>query len=327
VLAGAFGIKFIHYTANMIVPVVVTAIVLFPFLLFIIFQDRSLVPYGKIELHHLLLENKDRDKTKAINPNIPHLDEADDEGGKSEEARKIRLLEEIFNPFVDMRGAAFGAILMAVTLITLLAVNASTPSDSKAVPVFYITLPAAFIMFCWDLSFGWLNREETRRISRAARRKGEEARAARDEKLAAEEGRAQQFALAVIGPEADPGPTTSPGPPQSPILVADRKDSPSSSCAVSVVEQEAAVVPGEALREKSEAAAPLTQQRTTLVSLVRESYTWWQETFPSCAAVVAHLPYGWSSWTNKTGTIGAIGGMGFLSVVLCNVSLNLSAMA
>jgi Na+/H+ antiporter NhaD/arsenite permease-like protein len=31
--------------------------------------------------------------------------------------------------------------------------------------------------------------------------------------------------------------------------------------------------------------------------------------------------YGWDHWVGKTGTVGAIGGMGFLSVILCNVSL------
>jgi hypothetical protein len=30
--------------------------------------------------------------------------------------------------------------------------------------------------------------------------------------------------------------------------------------------------------------------------------------------------YGWDHWVNKTGTVGAVGGMGFLSVILCNVS-------
>ena len=28
----------------------------------------------------------------------------------------------------------------------------------------------------------------------------------------------------------------------------------------------------------------------------------------------------WQAWVNKTGVVGAVGGMGFLSVVMCNVS-------
>ena len=30
--------------------------------------------------------------------------------------------------------------------------------------------------------------------------------------------------------------------------------------------------------------------------------------------------YGWDHWVTRTGTVGAIGGMGFLAVILCNVS-------
>jgi Na+/H+ antiporter NhaD/arsenite permease-like protein len=75
---------------------------------------------------------------------------------------------------------------------------------------------------------------------------------------------------------------------------------------------------------------------------------WLQDTFPTAAAVISHLPFalvpfafamfvlvqalvtkgwvqifakGWDHWVNKTGTAGSIGGMGFLSVCLCNVSL------
>lgn len=89
-------------------------------------------------------------------------------------------------------------------------------------------------------------------------------------------------------------------------------------------------------------------QPPTLVSLSRDGYRWSQETFPTVMAVISHLPfalvpfafamfvlvqalvtkgwvpvfaYGWDHWVEKTGTIGAIGGMGFLSVILCNVSL------
>ena len=68
VLAGAFDIKFIHYTANMIVPVVVTAIVLFPFLLYIVFLDEALIP-DKINIHELPEEARAK---KPVNPNIPH---------------------------------------------------------------------------------------------------------------------------------------------------------------------------------------------------------------------------------------------------------------
>jgi hypothetical protein len=99
----------------------------------------------------------------------------------------------------------------------------------------------------------------------------------------------------------------------------------------------------------SEEVAPGQENRqSTLMSLCTEAYTWSQETFPTVTAVLAHLPFalvpfafcmfilvqglvtkgwvevfahGWDHWVNTTGTVGAIGGMGFLSVILCNVSL------
>ncbi|KAI5861097.1 hypothetical protein GGS23DRAFT_598974 [Durotheca rogersii] len=182
VLAGAFNIKFIDYTAHMIVPVVITAIVLFPFLLYIVFADESLIPLC-IKMHELSEEAKAR---KPVNPNIPHARgnaEEDKDNPTNGEQEKLLSLEEIMNPFLDKGGAAFGGVIMAATLITLLALNASTPSTGEH-PVFYVTLPAAFVMFCWDIGFGWHHRRETRQIARDGRREFERARA---ERLAQEE--------------------------------------------------------------------------------------------------------------------------------------------
>lgn len=67
VLAGAFNIGFIENTANMIVPVVVTAIVLFPFLLYIIFADESLIP-ASIKMHELSEEAKARNPSTLTFP-------------------------------------------------------------------------------------------------------------------------------------------------------------------------------------------------------------------------------------------------------------------
>jgi Na+/H+ antiporter NhaD/arsenite permease-like protein len=108
VLAGAFQIRFIDYTANMIVPVVITAIVLFPFLLYIIFANESLIPLS-IKMHELPEESRDK---KPVNPNIPHArgsaEEAEDSLSDDEQV-KLLSLEEIMNPFLDKGGAAFGA--------------------------------------------------------------------------------------------------------------------------------------------------------------------------------------------------------------------------
>ncbi|KAJ5115199.1 hypothetical protein NUU61_000958 [Penicillium alfredii] len=175
VLAGAFEIKFIVYTANMIVPVVVTAIVLFPFLLYIIFADESLIPFS-IKMHELSEEAKTR---KPVNPNIPHArGNTEEPPNQDDEQDKLMSLEEIMNPFLDKGGAAFGAVIMAATLITLLALNAASNSGGEH-PVFWVTLPAAFVMFCWDVVFGWYHRHETREIAAKGRQEAENVRAER----------------------------------------------------------------------------------------------------------------------------------------------------
>ncbi|EON96014.1 putative arsenite efflux transporter - putative protein [Phaeoacremonium minimum UCRPA7] len=180
VLAGAFDIKFIHYTANMIVPVVITAIVLFPFLLYIIFLDETLIPV-KINLHELPEEVRAR---KPVNPNIPHARgeaEGQVDNPSNDDQAKLLPLEEIMNPFLDKGGAAFGAVIMAVTLITLSVVNALSTSSGHWY-VYWVTLPAAFVMLCWDVAFGWYHRHETREIARKGREAFERAKAERAER-------------------------------------------------------------------------------------------------------------------------------------------------
>ena len=178
VLASAFNIKFVNYTANMILPVFVTAIVVFPFLLYIVFADESLIPIS-IKMHELSEEAKAK---KPVNPNIPHArGTAEEEENKlaNNETGKLLSLEEIMNPFLDKGGAAFGGIIMAVTLITILVLNATSQSKGEH-PVFWVTLPAAFVMFCWDVAFGWYHRHETREIARNGREEVERARIERE---------------------------------------------------------------------------------------------------------------------------------------------------
>ncbi|KAI2637801.1 hypothetical protein GGS26DRAFT_588173 [Hypomontagnella submonticulosa] len=177
VLAGAFSIKFVDYTANMIVPVVITAIVLFPFLLYIVFSDESLIPLS-IQMHELSEEQRAR---KPVNPNIPHArgtaEEQENDPANGEQS-KLLSLEEIMNPFLDKGGAWFGAVIMTATLVTLLAINAASQNTGEH-PVFWVTLPAAFVMFCWDITFGWIHRKETRKIAHDGRLEVERARAER----------------------------------------------------------------------------------------------------------------------------------------------------
>jgi Na+/H+ antiporter NhaD/arsenite permease-like protein len=352
VLAGAFNIKFINYTANMIVPVVVTAVVLFPFLLYIIFADENLIPLS-IKMHELSEEAKSR---KPANPNIPHSrgNIEEEEFKATNEEQNTLSLEEIMNPFLDKGGAAFGAAVMAATLVTVLALNAASQSGHER-PVYWVTLPGAFVMFCWDLGFGWYHREETREIARNGRREVETARAERARREALEQedpgfGHAMMLTESPVAQSPDPqasendGQTHTSTPSDRPASILDEKrelerDSTSTPVAVSTPPNEEKTPPSEESPKR---------ERATLTSLAADSYVWSQETFPTVTAVIAHLPfalvpfaftmfvlvqalvtkgwvsvfaYGWDHWVSKTGTVGAIGGMGFLSVVLCNVSL------
>lgn len=355
VLSGAFEIKFINYTANMIVPVVVTAIVLFPFLLYIVFADPHLIPYS-ITMYELPEEVR---RKTPVNPNIPNArGNAEEEENNLPAAEKKKLLEqgksvsleEVMNPFLDKGGAAFGAILMATTLITLLAMNASSPSKG-AHPVFWVTLPAAFVMFCWDLTFGWIHRKDTREIAKKGR---EEIKLARAEQALRESREKERKATRPAG-EQDSRDDLSNFPPPSTkttgfseITEASVEKSDPQSSTVSA--GDSGNTSDEEKRTHSENISyHITLQQeagpTTLSSLVADAWRWSQETFPTVTAVAAHLPfalipfafcmfilvqglvtkgwvpvfaYGWDHWVNNTGTVGAIAGMGFISVILCN---------
>jgi len=146
-------------------------------LLYIVFADESLIPLS-IKMQELTEEEKAK---KPVNPNIPHargIAEEEENLLANDKQGKLLSLEEIMNPFLDKGGAAFGAVIMSAALITLLALNAIDQKEGEH-PVYYVTLPAAFIMFCWDVGFGWHNRQETRDISRKGRREVEHARAER----------------------------------------------------------------------------------------------------------------------------------------------------
>lgn len=383
VLSGAFNIKFIVYTANMIVPVVATAIVLFPCLLFIIFAHQHLIPL-EITMHELSEEAKQR---TPVNPNIPNARGTDKDGeGMTDEAEgKLLSLEEIMNPFIDRKGAAFGAVVMTATLVTVLAVNAASQETGEH-PVFYVTLPAAFVMFCWDIALGWLNREETRKIARQGRaaraerlmrqQEGEEGRPERQtepdtssrEELGCslnetnEDGTCrgvdstfadmkEAIELAEVRSrsniegdvkktEKDEGDLEDPQP-----LQEAQGSSGISRDAEAGIDIEATT---NGKREQTTRIdGPREQEPKSLESLLEDLYRWCQETFPTATTVLSHLPfalvpfalcmfvlvealvtkgwvpvfaYGWDHWVKKTGTVGAIGGMGFLSVILCNVS-------
>jgi Na+/H+ antiporter NhaD/arsenite permease-like protein len=185
VIAQAFKIGFAEYTANIIVPVMAAVVLLPPFLLYIFFADESLIPFS-IKMHQLPEEENAR---KPVSPNIPFEDfESVLFEHDGESARTNRLsLSEVMNPFLDKASAAFGVALMFTTLVVLLALTAANLTD---VPVFWATLPAAFIMLCWDIVFGWVHRHETREISRRHRFELEKMRAERAEQACRDADRA-----------------------------------------------------------------------------------------------------------------------------------------
>jgi len=335
VLAGAFEIKFIKYTANMIVPVVVTGVVLFPFLLYIIFHDEALIP-SSIKMEDLPDEIKNR---KPVNPNIPFAKgepENEDEDDSNDDEQKQLSLEEILNPFLDKKGAIFGAGLMAVTLITVLVINAVAQGTHEW-PVFYVTLPAAVVLIIFDLAMGWMNRKETRKIAHEGRERAEAIQAQRTERR---RSIVQEDSGALRNGESFNTNTT-----------IDEKTQPPVAAASNQTSNETLQPPADKERDASEEGNPKTpthRKRTTLQSVISERYQWARETFPTTMTVFNHLPlpllpfafcmfvlvqalvtkgwvpvfaYGWDHWVEKTGTVGAVGGMGFLSVILCNVSL------
>jgi Na+/H+ antiporter NhaD/arsenite permease-like protein len=399
VLAGAFGIKFIHYTANMVVPVVITAVALFPFLLYIVFADESLIPTS-IKMHELPEEMRAK---KPVNPNIPNArgtaEEQENSSGNDEQSKRLSL-EEIMNPFLDKGGAAFGGAIMAATLVTVLVLNAVSTSNGQY-PVYWVTLPAAFIMLCWDLAFGWYNRHETREIARKGRKEIEDARAERamreeeQNRLDLEANDRESFqsqcqtsdvdgSMRIRNTEDDITSTVH-GKGKDSVKI----DMPSTDKKALAIEQmhidqhsENLAVGGQMQWEllshapdtrkegvlrtyldtgvdnekvqldierpsSSSGELPPPRMPKTLISILGDAYRWCQETFPTVTAVLAHLPlalipfaftmfvlvqalvtkgwvqviaHGWDHWVTKTGTVGGIGGMGFLSVILCNVS-------
>lgn len=406
VLAGAFSIRFIDYTANMVVPVVVTGVVLFPFLLCVLFADERAIPTS-IKMHQLPEEAR---REAPVNPNIPHVRQQAENLGEAEQGGQAMALslEEIMHPFLDKKSAAFGGIIMAATLVTVLALNAASQGTGHH-DVFWVTLPAAFVMLCWDLAYGWLHRKETRETVKAYKEKAEGVAVAQilqeEEQQRQEQGHGPETSPnhdpsttekgsngggGSVGnsPEArardsadhsptsgathqgadanPPAPThlTTPIPDlvissttnNSPVLLSTDSpltpvgpSAPMSSSSTKVDGLASLPDPGMNLEKMmpSASAAELPQEPASLVSVARDAYEWLQVTFPTVMTVMSHLPfalipfafsmfvlvqalvgtgwvnvfaYGWYHWSKRTGTVGSIGGMGFLSVILCNVS-------
>jgi Na+/H+ antiporter NhaD/arsenite permease-like protein len=314
VLAGAFQIKFIVYTANVIVPVVATTVLLYPFLLYVLFHNDSLIPKA-IKLHELPEESK---KKEPVNPNIPYSKgiAEEDEEDDTEESQLLQL-EEVLNPHLHKWSAGFGAGIMTVTLITILAINAAL-QNGESVPAFYITLPAAVVTFCRDLYSGWRNRGESRRIAREGREAVERARARKSSLVsqraktqdtlarttsAAEVSEAVAYADSRLDnaqndSSAEHGstaftsekiPATIPTQEHLSNQVSDPDTSPVTISNTTSSQE---------LDEKGEAAPTVESKRlynqhepATLVSVINEQWAWCRETFPTVTTVLRTLPY------------------------------------
>ncbi|KAF8309014.1 hypothetical protein DL93DRAFT_1795316 [Clavulina sp. PMI_390] len=179
VLSGAFNISYVTYTANMIVPVVVTFVVLFPVLLYLVFPSKELIP-DSIQLHALpgevppLSEDAGGVETARGVTSIgmvdlpvqaetgstnPLLITAHQPTPRHRRRRNIHdtdadsmNLAELLDPHVDRRAAIFCLILFVVTLAVLLATNAA----GGKVQVYAITIPAAAVMLARDMIDDWL---------------------------------------------------------------------------------------------------------------------------------------------------------------------------
>ncbi|KAI1171022.1 hypothetical protein F4777DRAFT_83281 [Nemania sp. FL0916] len=325
VLAGAFNITFINYTRDMVVPVVITAILLFPFLLYIVFANESLIP-SSIKMHELDEQARSR---KPVNPNIPYgrgTAGEEEKESASNEAGQLLSLEEIMNPFLDKVGAAFGGFIMAATLITILILNEITSSHNEQTRVFYVTLPAATVMLTFDLGWGWMHRKETRQIASDGRKQIAEAAERKRRDIAAEAGTLEQTEETAMPPvEMLEGPHATNG------ATLDEKDgqlassceninnsmnnsttiTPSSTTQIdnSVHESPGAGKENDSARNSavlrdssptqpvSSDKLPDDEQSTTssdpktLVSVTEDTYRWLQDTFPTVTAVLNHLPF------------------------------------
>ena len=290
VIAGAFSIKFINYSANIVVPTVVTGIVLFPALLYVVFRDESLIP-KHIEMHQLSEEEQER---KPVNPNIPAAITETTGLNAEDPPEKILPLNEIMNPYLDKVGATVAASVLAVTLITLLVVNAVTQNGHK-IHAFWVTSPAAIVTFCFDLVWGWMNRHESRQI--AAQRQTNTGMVSPAVPEDDEEKNA-----------ADPTSSPTSEPAARPITQLQERRTLSTIFAARwnwfhITFSTAATV----ITHLPIALIPFAFCMFILVqALVTKGW-------------VPVFAYGWDAWVNKTGTVGAIGGMGFISVLLCNV--------
>lgn len=123
VIAQAFKINFARYTAGVVVPVIVTAMLLFPLILYIIFANDGLIPL-RMKIYELPEERRMR---PPINPHIPNTTRQEDT--IYHDTRLLHRVELVLNPFLDKGAATSGVFLMFTSLTVLLALTALGCND------------------------------------------------------------------------------------------------------------------------------------------------------------------------------------------------------
>ncbi|KAK6866365.1 hypothetical protein PG995_002893 [Apiospora arundinis] len=194
---------------------------------------------------------------------------------------------------------------MAATLITVLALNASTGGH---VPVYWVTLPAAVVMFCWDVVFGWLNRYETRELASRGQREAERAEVARAiTAVQRQSGQQQRRQVEGLNEKSDSGHgagagnatdvehsdrddnTIRPAPAPVPVPLVPRSskdDDEKSGTTAADADLERQISWELQLQRRQR---PVEQ--TTLVSLIRDARSWARATFPTATTVLSLLPF------------------------------------
>ena len=206
---------------------------------------------------------------------------------------------------------------MAVTLITILAINAAL-QNGESVPAFYITLPAAVVTFCRDLYSGWRNRHESRTIARRGREAVERARVQNRSHLSHQAKGPDPLARTnptAEAPEAiayldnnldhaqnESGPQSETTAPVSEKAPATDPTQQHLNHSISEPDTSPVTLSGttssQEIGEKGEAAPTVESKKidnqhdpTTLMSIISEQWAWCRETFPTVTTVLRTLPY------------------------------------
>ena len=333
----------------MIIPVVFTAIILYPILVYFIFPPDDLIPRS-IAMHALpgeKAEGTQPNGTIELNPTEPIQI-----ARTRTRLHKVDMdLHELLNPYLEKRAAIFCVVLFVVTLVVLLATNAA----GLKVEVYAITVPAAFVMLCRDLIDDWVT---SRQGSSEGASKDIEAAVTPNEKHdndtphrgiswpvseppdKSRAGTTESADILVVG---EPG-----------VLEQPRTAEPDTYAHPGVSENSPNISP-HGTHDTVQTTSPLVanqsilerpKDRKSLQSIIEGFLSALEDTFPRACTVISQLPFGllpftfgmfilvqglvtkgwvqifangWQGWVHNTGTLGAIGGMGLVSVLLCNV--------